>query len=315
MAFRKRFKLSDESINTYGWWIQLSGMDLTGMQKNAPLYYNHRTWEIPCGHVENIELKDGNVYGDIVIEGGNDIEREYIRKIENGDIKGCSLGIDPIEWSTDPVNIKQGQTMATLTKCCPYEVSLTPLPANKNALVLKHKNDIITLSTGVKYDFIPDLNLKKDMKKIAIQLGMADTATEEQICDALQKVQLKANSVDALHKVIEESIGGDDLPAEQKAFFVSLSKTDMPAALQFLNLSKKAAIVPLAELVVPAKVLTIAGLIKLGKEGAEAEKEGKDSFDYLQKHNSVELGRIRASEPEKYKTLVAGYAEGVRYKA
>lgn len=318
MAFKKTFLLSDESINSYGWWILLSGVDLTAIQKNCPLYYEHRTWEIPCGHVENIRLQKDQLFGDIVIEGGNDIEREYIRKIENGDIKGCSLGIDPTEWSEEPALLKQGQTRATLSKCLPFEVSLAPLPANRNSLALRNGNDMVTLSVGTNYDFIPDLKTQTNMKKIALQLGMPETATEDQICEALKPLQLKAGTVDGLQKVIEDTVASE-LPEAQKAFFVSLSKTNMPAALEFLALNKRVPGETLTTELPPVggvqvKATKVVDLIQLGKEKTVSAADGKDSFDYLQKHNSVELGRIKSTEPEKYTKLVADYAAGVRYK-
>lgn len=326
MALKKTFVLSDESINSYGFWIPVAGMDLSGVQKNCPLYYDHRTWEIPCGHVENIRLKDGKVLGDVIIEGGNDIEKEYIRKIENGDIKGCSLGIDPIEWSEDATLLKQGQTKSTLSKCAPYEVSLAPLPGNKNALAMRNGNDMITLSAEKKYEFIPDLNTQINMKELALLLGMDASATEMQLCEALKPLMLKAKNADAMQKVIEENVT-EGLSPEQKAFFVNLSKTNIADAMQFLTLNKKApAPDPEGEkaedvvkdaAVILKKDVKVSDLIKPGANAAALElaKDGKGSFDYLQRHDSVELGRIKNAEPEKYAQMVADYAKGVRYKA
>lgn len=322
MALKKTFVLSDESLNSYGFWIPVAGMDLSGIQKNCPLYYEHRIWEIPCGHVENIRLKDAKVLGDVIIEGGNDIEKEYIRKIENGDIKGVSLGIDPVEWSEDSTLLKQGQTHATLSKSMPFEVSLAPLPANKNALAMRNKNDMITLSADKTYDFIPHLNTEPNMNKIALLLGLPADATEAQICDAVKTVQLTAANANAMQKVIEEAVAAD-LEPEKKAFFISLSKNNIGDAIKFLELNKKPAATAETEKkdegkkeesVTLKKDVKVSDLIQLGKKGAEAAADGKDSFDYLQRHNSVELSRIRNSEPEKYAKLVADYAAGVRYQ-
>ena len=323
MALKKTFVLSDESINTYGFWILLSGMDLSGIQKNCPLYYEHRTWDIPCGHVENIRLKGENLLGDVIIEGGNEIEKEYIRKIENGDIKGVSLGIDPVEWSEDTAVIKQGQKRATLSKGVPYEVSLAPLPGNKNALGMRNGNDIITLSADKNYDFIPQLNTEPDMKKIALMLGLDAEATEAQICEALKKVQLTANNANAMQKVIEDSVA-NELEPEKKAFFVTLSKSNIGDAMQFLALNKKAATDPEGEkkeavkeetAVTLTKDVKVSHLIQLGKNAAAAAADGKDTFDYLQRHDSVELSRIKREAPDTYSKMVADYAKGVRYKA
>ena len=322
MALKKTFVLSDESVNSYGFRILNAGMDLSAIQKNCPLYFNHQTWDIPCGHVENIRLKDDKILGDIIIEGGNELEKEFIRKIENGDIKGCSLGIDPKEWSDDPMMLSEGQTVPTLIKCQPYEVSLAPLPGNKNAMAMRNGNDMITLSAGKKYDFIPDLNTQTDMKELALLLGMNANSTELQLCDALRPILLKAKNADAMQKVIEENVT-EGLTPEQKAFFVTLSKTNIADAMQFLTLNKtapategdkeqEAAKAPVVEV---KKDVKVSDLIKTGANAAALElaKDGKGSFDYLQRHNSVELQRIKSQEPEKFKELVADYAKGVRY--
>jgi hypothetical protein len=316
MAFRKRFVLSDESINCYGFWIKASGMDLSGIKKNCPVYYEHKTWEIPLGHVENIELNNGVLTGDVVIEGGNDIEKEIIRKIENGDLKGCSIGFDPLEWSTDELELKQGQTRATCTKSFPFELSIAPLPGNKNALALKHQNNLITLAAGSKYDFIPDLNTQPNMKKIALCFGLAETATEDEIVSAAKAVQLKAANNDAIQLAFENTAGAH-LPEKEKAFFVSLSKTNLPAAIEYLALNKPGTIAP--DATAPAGVIkketTVVSLIKKQETKTDATADGKETFDYMQRHDTLKLSRIKEQEPEAYAALVADYAKGVRYKS
>lgn len=315
MAFKKTFVLSDESINSYGFWILLSGMDLSGIQKNCPLYYEHRTWEIPLGHVENIRLKNEQLLGDVIIEGGDDREKELIRKIENGDIKGVSLGIDPTEWTEDAKMLKPGQTRATLSKCKPFELSLAPLPGNGNALALLNGKKMVTLSADTPVNFIPELNQKSNMNELAILLGLDPASTPEQIKKSIQSLQLKAANVEALQKVVETKLA-DGLSEPDKAFFLGLSKTNLTAALDFLNL-KKTENTPAADAGTPAvenKTEKLKDMIQLGKK-IEATADGKDSFDYLQRHNQVELGRIKREDPEKYQTLVAEYGTGVRYKA
>ena len=316
MAYRKRFLLSDESINTFGFWILLSGLDLTQAKKNCPLFYNHRTWEVPCGHVENIELKNGRLEGDIVIDGGNEIEKEYIRKIENGDIKGCSIGADPIEWSEDSKYLKPSQRRATLTKGLLFEVSLAPLPGNQNALALRNGTDMITLDAEKTMDFIPELKTKTNMEELAILLGMDKNSTALQLCNALKPILLKAANADALQKVVDEQLT-EGLTEDQKKFYLELSKTDVNKALEYVKLSKAAA--PAATddapvVTLQSKTEKLSDLIQKNKPAQlAADAEGKNTFDYLQKKNPVELGRIKAEEPDNYKALVADYGKGVRY--
>ncbi len=315
MAYRKRFQLSDESINTFGFWVVSAGIDLSNIQKNCPLFYNHRTWELPCGHVENIALENSKLFGDIVIDGGNDIEREYIRKIEAGDIKGCSMGFDPIEWSDAPEYVKPGQSRATLTKSQGYEVSLTPLPANLNALALKNGNNLLTLDANSKYDFIPDLKTQNlNMKEIALLLGQPEASTAEQLCAVLKPILANANAVVNLQKTVEEM--GKDLPEAQKPIFVTLCKHDMAQAVNFLNLNKVAEVAAPAEAAATdktVKLTKVSDLIKKGKEKVELAADGKDCFDYLQKFKPLELARLKNEDPEKYAELAADYSNGVRY--
>lgn len=319
MAFKKTFVVSDESVNTYGFWLRTSGIQLDNAQANCPAYFNHATWEVPLGHWENIRAVNGELLADVVIEGANDREKEFIRKIENGDIKGASVGVDPIAWDSSTINLKDGQTAPALLESELFEISLAPLPGNKNALALKSKDGLITLSESTKATLIPYLNNKPDMKQIAQLIGLSENATESEIQNAIRLMLAENKNAVSMRKHIEtqaaEALDSD----EKKNLFVELSKTNFEQALVFLNLNKKDTDANAgAETTAPSKVqknVKVSDLVQkakaqLGKTGAE---EGKDSFDYLQKHNPVELARIRKEEPEQYAQLAKEYKNGVRY--
>lgn len=319
MAFKKRFKVSDESVNDYGFWIQTSGLSLDQANKNCPAYFNHRTWEVPLGHWEDITAEaNGDIYATLVIEGLNAQEKEYIAKIENGDIKGASVGVDPITWTDESLLLKTGQNRPTLIKGELFEISLAPLPGNKNALALRKGNNIQLTSESLS--FIPSLNIY-NMKGIALKLGLAENATEQQIIDSITAVQLKAANAEVMRSHIETEAAKLLTDEGQKKLFVELSKTDMTNALSFLSLSTPAlkdganeAPAPAAAPVAEAKV-KVTDLIKpgVGLKKVDAA-EGKDTYDYLQRHNAVELARLHKEEPEKYLQLAKDYANGVRYK-
>lgn len=324
MAFKKRFEVSDESINTYGFWIRTAGVKLEQAQRNCPAYYNHATWEIPLGHWEDIAREGDKIYATIVIEGANDEERKYIRKIENGDIKGASGGFDPLKWSTEPFDIKDGQKSPTLVESELFEISLAPLPGNKNALALKSKDGFIKLSAENQSTIIPSLNTKPDMKQIAIKLGLSENATESEITAAIIKLMAENENAVAMRQHIEQNVAEVLDTEEKKQLFVELSKTNFKQALTFLNLNKKPSEnATVAETPATAgtaakveKNVKVSDLIQknkanLSKAGASAD--GKDSFDYLQKHNQVELARIRKEEPDTYQELATGYRNGIRY--
>lgn len=327
MAFRKTFVLSDESVNTYGFWVRTTGIRLENAKKNCPAYFNHRTWEVPLGHWENLRINDkGQLLGDLVIEGGNDLEKDYIRKIENGDIKAASVGLDPLTWNDEPEQLKFGQYTPTLEECELFEASLAPLPGNKNALALKTKDGFVTLSAENSETIIPQLKQPFDMKKIALKLGLSENASEAEILEALQKVLLNAENAEAMRQHIEGEASTELDSEEKKALFVELSKTNFKQAMSFLKLNKKPAEQPIAseegqaspaQSTIVKKDVKVTELIRNGKANLSktaTEDEEKECFDYLQKHNHVELSRIRKEEPDRYAALAKDYQNGKRYK-
>ena len=321
MTFKKTFCVSDESINCYGFWIRTAGIKLENAKKNCPVYYNHCTWNIPLGHAENFRVEGDRLLADIIIEGGNEEEKNYIRKIENGDIKACSGGFENIDWTDEVLRLKEGQTYPTAWDSELFEISLAPLPGNKNALALKGKDGVITLSAENQSAHIPQLNTPPNMKQIALKLGLPESATEADIIAAIVRLKRAKKNADLMRTHIEAE--GAALPEEQKALFTSLCKSDFASALSFLKLNAGATSeVPEGAAPVEGvkggvvKNVKVSDMIQQGKQNLSrdaAAADGKETFDYLQKHNSVELARIRKDEPEKYAQLAQGYQSGVRY--
>ena len=327
MAFKKTFIISDESVNSQGFKVITNGIQLDNARLNCPCFYDHKTWEVPLGHWENLRVENNKLVADLIINGDNDREKMYIKKIENNDIKGCSIGADALTWNEDPLQLSQGQTRPTLEKSELFEISITPLPGNQSALALKFDGSLIKL-TADNSNKIPLLKPEQNMKQIALKLGLTESATEQEMIQAVAKLKRQATNAVAMHKVIEEEIAST-LPEGKKAFFVSLSKTDVGAAMEFLKLNKVEAgndltpalsggegetPTPTQKLAKVVKDVTVTQLIQQNrKPGAVAAKEGEDSYDYLQKKNPVELARIHKEEPDEYARLAKDYEKGVRY--
>lgn len=325
MAFKKTFIVSDESVNSYGFWVRTMGIHLEKAKQNCPAFFNHETWKVPLGHWENLRVDENSrLLADLVIEGTSDEEKMYIRKIDNGDIRGASIGVDVIALNDDVLQLKPGQTRPALQESELFEISVTPLPGNSNALALRYKGKLVTLTNGQINDSIPIplLNKESDMKSIALKLGLSETATETQILEAISKLQLTANGSEEMRLHIETQAVEQLDTEEKKQLFTELTKSNFKAALSFLKLNKTPAEPPPAgagaEAAKIKKDVRVSELVQKGKQQLTKEpgntEESKETFDYLQKHNTVELGRIRRHEPEKYQQLVADYANGMRYK-
>lgn len=315
MAFKKTFVLSDESVNTYNFWVRTEGIKLDNASKNCPAYFNHETWQLPLGHWENLRFENGQLLGDIIIEGGNEDEKNYIRKIENGDIKGASVGIDPLKWITDTMWLKGNGTAPALWDCELFEASLAPLNGNKNALALKSKDGFIRLSEANAGNIIPQIKTDTYMKAIALKLGLLESATENEILAAIGNIQLSNTHAESFRTEVLNG-AGVDLKDDAKDIFITLSKTNPAQALKYAASQKETVeTVPAKGGVV--KDIKLSKLVEDAKKSSAnktADEEAKDCYDYLQKNDAVELGRIKKEEPEKYLQLAADYGNGKRYK-
>lgn len=318
MAFKKTFIISEESVNGYGFVTRTEGIDLSVAHTNCPAFYDHRTWETPIGHWENLRKENGKLLGDVVIEGADAREKEIIRKIENGDIKGASYGADPLVWNDDPLQLMQGQTRPTLERCQIFEVSVTPLPSNQAALALKKDGQVVMLNANKTNNIVPELKLKQhpEMKAIALKLGLPETATEAEILAAIGSVQLSKQNAETLsQKVLDKA--GEGLEADQKETYVILSKANPEHALKFAESCKAAQIQMAAEAVQPGqgvklqKDVKVSDLIQTAK-GKSAQGGEAKTFDWLRKNNPVELARIAKEDPDTYEQLTADYVKGVR---
>ena len=94
---------------------------------------------------------------------------------------------------------RQGQHLASAIF---FEASITPLPGNVNALALRHNESLVTLTANNQNDIIPNFKTP-DMKAIALKLGLAETATENEILAAIGKVMLKASNADSLQRSLK----------------------------------------------------------------------------------------------------------------
>ena len=310
MAFKKTFVVSDETPNCYNFIVRTTGIRLVDAKKNCPCFYSHNRNELPLGHWDNFRIEGTQLLADVNIDGESELEKTYIRKIQNGDIKGATIGADPETWNVD------GE-VPVLEICNLFEISLEALPGNKNALALMKDKAIVKLSMENKDTIIPTIKKVPDMKAIALKLGLSETATESEILVAIGEVLLKNKTAEAFSATVLDGVA-DGLTEEQKETFVELKKSNPGLALKFATNAKVASVLENAttevkegKVVADVKVSTL--LRKPAAAAAAVAADGKESYDYLQKNNPVELARIHKEEPAKYTQLAGDYAKGVRY--
>lgn len=191
----KRFILTDESINRYGFRVLSGGItNLDQWKKNPVILWMHyrdegsKNWGYrPIGHWEDIELNDkGELSAVPVFDLVDDTSKMVCAKVEEGTLNACSIGFRIIETSEDPSVVLQGQTRATVTKWELMEASIVDIPANGNAVRMYDDNSLTLLSAHESSVAVPLLNqsnnspmkLKASFAAILAFLGLTKERVE-----------------------------------------------------------------------------------------------------------------------------------------
>jgi hypothetical protein len=321
----KTFVLTDESLNSYGFWLPLSGAVLDQFKKNPVMLWMHnRAWRgtkdevLPIGRWDNIEIKGKELLADAIFDDNDDFAVAIGDKVENNFLRMASCGIKIIETSSDPKWLKPGQTCETPTKWALREASICDIGSNDNALSLvfyDENDEIIKLA-----DDGSDLPLKKlaaettdtpkisDMKKIALFFKLSEGATEDQVLAAVQGLQDKLTLAEAATITAETKLA--DFEKKDKDLKKAEATTLLDAAVKSgqINADAKKHWENLFDKDHESAKMTLSGIpvrksvreqLGDGTNGSETERTSleKLSWDELDKSGKMKIVR------EKYEDL------------
>lgn len=246
-----KVRISNNSLNCYGTRILTEGVDLTQYQRNPVLLYMHQRGTV-VGLVKNIQVEGEDITGELEFDGATDLSVQLKKQWAFGSVKMVSAHLEVKETSNDPALMLDGQTVPTVTRSRLLEVSVVDIGGNDDALRLsyggedfkKHSNSVITLSKQNKNDM--------ETKKIALAVGLSETATEAEITSALDALRLKASESGNLRVQVEQ------LQKEQQLLQLSLITEAVDQAVKdkrivatkrdhFIELGKKVGIDSLRE--------------------------------------------------------------------
>lgn len=221
----KRMTLSTDSVNRYGYRVLTAGIKLDNFLKNPVMFWGHSTWNMPIGTWEDVKVEGSALTGIPVFDEVTEMSKTAKQLYEKGTIRTSSIGFNEISTSSDPQLALPGQRYETVTSCELLEVSLVSIPANPEATV------------ELDFNFDKNVNLlslnkpiNMDLKKIALRLGLDESATEEQILGAIENIKGSEAQVilqlgidkgvvtDANKKVFEAAIDKD--PTGTKQYFL-----------------------------------------------------------------------------------------------
>lgn len=237
----KRVRLTNDSLNSYGYRVLTSGVDVSQYERNPVLLYMHERGNV-IGYMKDIRVEDGEITGEPCFDEATELSRQCKRQWEFGSVRMVSIGFDVLATSTDAEHLVEGQTRPTVTKSRIYEVSVVDIGANDDAIVLRKDGTQITLGDGSDCP-LPLLNKnfnkkqpQMELKKIALTLGLPETADESAVNAKLAELNASKEEADRMRKenealklaqitdAVDAAIAAKKIPADKKAFFVGLGK-------------------------------------------------------------------------------------------
>jgi hypothetical protein len=134
-----------------------------------------------------------------------------------------------------------GQRSATITRSRLYEISVVDIGANDEAMVLKYEGKTITMGRDGENPLPPlrqstNNNSEMELKKLALELGLPETADEQAVMERLQTMKQAEHEVEALRKekesletqrivsLVDGAIGAGKIVATSRARFMELGK-------------------------------------------------------------------------------------------
>lgn len=315
------FVINDDSIvNEYGYRVMNSGLDTSQFMRNPVVLFMHRRGDQGnevIGKVTDIRQSGAQMLADVEFDVEDEFAKKISGKVERGFVRMASIYADVKETSISPEDILPGQTFETVTASKLVELSIVDIGGNDNAIKLSRQGEPIQLK---KIN-----STSMDLKSIALSLGMDANSTEEAILKEAKKIQQAKEAAEKRLKTLETE-HAKLRKAEAEQLVAKAVK------LGLVNEGLKDNQIKAFESDFDGQKAIFSKLI--GDAETEAQKDGKqeavrtvvlgagkkpngtteESFDYLQKHDPVKLGKIREEQPQEYAKLAKAYANGVRHK-
>lgn len=298
----KRIRLTNERVNSYGFRLLTSGGDLEQYQRNPVFLYMHERGKV-IGYLKDLKVENDEVTGEPVFDEATELSRQCKKQFEVGSLRMVSVGVQPIEVSDAKELLLEGQTRPTVTKWKLVEVSLVDIGANDDAIVMQDNGMVIELGKDGNC-LLPLLSnnpinqTTMDLKKLALQLGLPETADEATVLAKIAELQKEAGAnvtlkaendklkLAGITTLVDKAITEKKITVENKEHFLKLGKTIGAEELE----KTLAAMSPNVKL---------SGIIN--HQGGSPAQQG--SYTKLSEVPEAELLTMRQSDPATYKRL------------
>jgi len=237
----KRVRLTNDTLNSYGYRVLTSGVDVSQYERNPLLLYMHERGKV-IGYMKDIRVEDGEITGEPCFDEATELSKQCKKQWDFGSLRMVSIGFDVLETSGDPKYLLEGQKRPTVTKSRIYEVSVVDIGANDDAIVLRKDGTQITLGDGSDCP-LPLLSNnpinnqpQMELKQIALTLGLPETADEAAVNAKLAELKSSKDEVEKMRKenddlklaqitaAVDAAVEAKKITADQKDHFVNLGK-------------------------------------------------------------------------------------------
>lgn len=216
----KRIVISDNTVNGRGFRVATEGISLKRYNKNPVLLWMHQRGTV-IGQIVDIRVEDGMLTGEPVFDCATDLSKQLKAQYEAGSVRACSMGIDVFEVmeKTD----LSGTTIPVITQCELFEVSLVDVPENPESVTLRHDGNpitpaqLITLAKSSQASSGTDPsptspimpintinNSIMNLQELALLLGLAEGATEDQVKEAVKALLAHKAALDAANEQLTQ---------------------------------------------------------------------------------------------------------------
>jgi HK97 family phage prohead protease len=236
----KRVVITTEAVNSYGTRVLTAGIDRTQYEKNPVLLYMHERGAV-IGTMKDLREEAGKLTGEPDFDEASELSKRCKAQWEKGSLRMVSVGLDVLATSDAPEDVVAGQRSATITRSRLYEISVVDIGANDEAMVLKYEGKTITMGRDGENPLPPlrqstNNNSEMELKKLALELGLPETADEQAVMERLQTMKQAEHEVEALRKekesletqrivsLVDGAIGAGKIVATSRARFMELGK-------------------------------------------------------------------------------------------
>jgi hypothetical protein len=281
----KQFRVTNERLNAYGFWVKTSGIDLSDFQENPVMLKMHQRWDgMPIGRWEGITVQGDEILMTPVFDDEDEDALKVKRKVERGFLKAASIGIEILEVSDELSMLKPGQRRPTVTKSKLLEVSIVDIPANGAAVSLYKRDQegklvCLNASKEGEIDVLLPVITKQPMKAVNFSLGLPEDAKEEAILAAITALKGQAKQ-------------GGDTPA---SVILALKSQLDGVQAKLANFDTR-----------------VSELLGAAKGGAGTQSTGREdwTFSDWEQKDPKGLAKLSQEKPEQFYRLVEESYEG-----